>query len=179
MLQSTQYNAEPVSGWMPAGGEATSSKASAGMEEAPLHSFDLQSLTCEVTLIDQAIAESGMADEFDLSQQDMRRLAVSANALMAVAVCAATDDEFAHLLSSFEPPRRIEEVGFLFGYAEHVRQQLPRGDPPREHASGLTATPRGAQAGARRLERRDRSECSKPGAQAWGVTRRAAPHLVC
>jgi hypothetical protein len=94
------------------------------MEEAPLHSFDLQSLTCEVTLIDQAIAESGMADEFDLSQQDMRRLAVSANALMSVAVCAATDDEFAHLLSSFEPPRRIEEVGFLFGYTEHVRQQL-------------------------------------------------------
>lgn len=75
-------------------------------------------------LIDEAIREAGISDEFELSAQEMRRMVVNANALMSVAVCAASDEEFEQMLAVFEPPSRIEEMGFLFGFVEHLRQQL-------------------------------------------------------
>lgn len=86
--------------------------------------FDPEGLCCEVAIIDPAIEASGLADEYDLPTQTMRGLAVNANALITVAMCAPTDEEFIAMLNSFRAPPLIEEMGFLFGYAEYVRQQL-------------------------------------------------------
>lgn len=102
------------------------SEASASMAELAFADsvFDPQELCCEVAIIDPAIEASGLAEEYDLSIQTMRHLAVSANALISVAMCAPSDKEFTAMLNSFRAPQRIEEMGFLFGYIEHVRQQL-------------------------------------------------------
>ncbi len=86
--------------------------------------FDPQELCCEIAIIDPAIEASGMADEYDLPTTTMRSLAVNANALISVAMCAPNDEEFTTMLNSFRAPQQIEEMGFLFGYAEYVRQQL-------------------------------------------------------
>jgi hypothetical protein len=86
--------------------------------------FDPQELCCEIAIIDPAIQASGMAEEYDLPATTMRSLAVNANALISVAMCAPNDEDFTTMLNSFRAPQRIEEMGFLFGYAEYVRQQL-------------------------------------------------------
>jgi len=86
--------------------------------------FDPQELCCEVAIIDPAIEASGLADEYELPTHTMRTLAVNANALISVAMCAPTEEEFLTMLNSFRAPQMVEEMGFLFGYAEYVRQQL-------------------------------------------------------
>jgi hypothetical protein len=86
--------------------------------------FDPQELCCEIAIIDPAIQASGMSEEYDLPITTMRALAVNANALISVAMCAPNDEEFTTMLNSFRAPQQIEEMGFLFGYAEYVRQQL-------------------------------------------------------
>lgn len=87
--------------------------------------FNPRQLHCEQSLLREAIVESGLDEEFSsLELEAMMRLAADANALMSAAVCVGSDNEFESMLQSFEPPHVIEEVGFLFGYMEHLRQTL-------------------------------------------------------
>lgn len=86
--------------------------------------FDPSQLQFEQALLADGIRESGLAEEFELSELDMQRLAANANAMVSLALCAADDAEFERLLQTFVMLEDVSQIGFMFGYCEHVRQQL-------------------------------------------------------
>lgn len=103
---------------------ATPAQSSQLLEVGNATPFLLEELHFDEVLLDGAIMESALAQEFDLSTDVMRRLAAQAMAMMSVAVCSSSDAEFERFLDEFDAPPIIEEVAFMFGFAEHVRHSI-------------------------------------------------------
>lgn len=86
----------------------------------------LGSVSFDTEEIDAAIADSGLAAEFGLGHATMRHLAAVGLILCSMCVTARSDEEFEALLGNVEPAESEIEKGFLFGFAEHVRQDVVR-----------------------------------------------------
>lgn len=72
----------------------------------------------------QAILESGLADEFDVSEPVSLALCATACALVTGGYSAESDEAFLQWLKGLELPASEQEQAFLFGMAQHIRSTV-------------------------------------------------------
>lgn len=101
--------------------------------------LNMDGLEFDVVALDGSIIESGLSREFDVNPYTQRKLAAQAMTLMSIALGAVSDEEFERFLSEFDAPASACELAFIFGFCEHVRQDLIESLGPVENELALRA----------------------------------------
>lgn len=86
--------------------------------------MELDTLHFEPEELRQAVHESGLADEFDVSEPASLALCATACALVTAGYAAESDQVFRDSLKGLQLPASEQEQAFLFGMAQYIRSTV-------------------------------------------------------